>query len=163
MTKKIFSLLIVVFAFATVHAFTSVTPTGPLATEVMLPIGKTGKTISLAELATISPKSFSELSGNKMNLVEKAAFKLSQKQLKKCINNDGTINSKKLAKFTKKADGGGFHLGGFALGFLLGLIGVLIAYVAFNDDYKSQRIKWAWLGVAAALVLSLVLILAVFA
>lgn len=164
MTKKILSLFVVVFAFATVHAFTSVTPTttSPLATEVMIPVGKTGKFISMAELATISPKNFADLSGTKMNLIQKAGFKLSQKQLKKSINADGTINSKKLNKFLQKGEGGGFHLGGFALGFLLGLIGVLIAYVAFSDDLKSQRIKWSWIGLAAAVVLSLVLILAVF-
>jgi hypothetical protein len=164
MTKKILSLFVVVFAFATVHAFTSVTPTTttPLATEVMIPVGKSGKFISLAELATISPKSFAEVSGTKFNLVQKAAFKISQKHLKKSINADGTINSKKLNKFLKKAEGGGFHLGGFALGFFLGLIGILIAYVAFSDDLKSQRIKWSWIGLAAAVVLWLVLVLAVF-
>jgi hypothetical protein len=167
MTKKIFALFVVVFAFATVHAFTStsVTPTttSPLATEVMVPVGKTGKFISMADLATISPKDFAALSGSKMNLLQKAGFKLSQKQLKKSINADGTINSKKLNKFLQKGEGGGFHLGGFALGFFLGLIGVLLAYVVFEDDLKKSRIKWAWIGLAAFFVLWLVLLFAVFA
>jgi hypothetical protein len=162
MSKKIMSFLVVLFAFTAVQAFTSVTPTAPLAQDVMLPVGKTGKFISLADLSTISPKNFAELSGTKMNFAQKAVFKLSQKQLKKSINADGTINSKKLNKFLKKAEGGGFHLGGFALGFFLGLLGVLLAYVAFNDDLKSQRVKWSWIGLGAAFVLSLILIFAVF-
>jgi hypothetical protein len=162
MSKKIMSFLVVLFAFTAVQAFTSVTPTGPLATDVMVPVGKTGKFISLADLATISPKSFVELSGTKMNFAQKAVFKLSQKQLKKSINADGTINSKKLNKFLKKAEGGGFHFGGFALGFFLGLLGVLLAYVAFNDDLKSQRTKWAWIGLGAFFVLWLILVFAVF-
>jgi hypothetical protein len=164
MTKKILAFILVAFSVVTVNAF-SVVPTtekNPLATEIMVPIGKTGKTISLADLATISPKNFSALTGKKLNLSEKIGFKLSQRQIKKCINGDGTVNAKLLAKFNKKAEGGGFHLGGFALGFFLGLIGVLIAYVAFNDDLKSQRVKWAWLGLVGAVVLSLILILAVF-
>ena len=37
------------------------------------------------------------------------------------------------------------HLGGFALGFFIGLIGVLIAYI-IEDDYKRNRVKWAWIG-----------------
>jgi hypothetical protein len=164
MTKRILAFILVAFSVVTLNAF-SVVPTSeknPLASEVMVPIGKTGKMISLADLATISPKNFSVLTGKKLNLSEKIGFKLSQRQIKKCINGDGTVNAKLLAKFNKKADGGGFHLGGFALGFFLGLIGVLIAYVAFNDDLKSQRIKWAWLGVLGAIVLSLILVLAVF-
>jgi hypothetical protein len=164
MTKRILAFILVAFSVVTVNAF-SVVPgseKNPLASEIMVPIGKTGKTISLAELATISPKSFSALSGKKLNFSEKVGFKLSQRQLKRCINGDGTVNAKLLAKFNKKAEGGGFHLGGFALGFFLGLIGVLIAYVAFNDDLKSQRIKWSWIGLIGAIVLGLVLVLAVF-
>jgi hypothetical protein len=164
MTKRILAFILVAFSVVTVNAF-SVVPgseKNPLASEIMVPLGKTGKMISLAELATITPKSFSALTGKKLNLSEKIGFKLSQRQIKKCINSDGTVNSKLLAKFSKKAEGGGFHLGGFALGFFLGLIGVLIAYVAFNDDLKQQRIKWAWLGVLGAIVLTLILVLAVF-
>jgi hypothetical protein len=165
MTKKILTfLLIAAFSVATVNAFTVVNPgeKAPLASEIMVPVGKSGKVISLAELAAISPKSFAGLTGKKMNFAEKVGFKLSQRQLKKCINSDGTVNSKQLAKLSKKADsGGGFHLGGFALGFFLGLIGVLIAYVAFSDDLKSQRIKWSWLGLLAALLFGVLLFVAI--
>lgn len=164
MTKKILIVALVLFSFATVNAFTGINPSSksPLATEIMLPIGKGGKMISLADLATISPKQFTELSGKKLSLVEKAGLKLSQRQIRKCINADGTVNSAKLSKLSKKAEGGGFHLGGFALGFLLGLLGILIAYL-LNDDLKSSRVKWAWLGFAAAILFWLLMILVVFA
>jgi hypothetical protein len=66
-------------------------------------------------------------------------FKAAKRQLKKDISTDGTIDSKRIAKHIKKADGtSGFHIGGFALGFLLVLTGVLIAYF-INDDNKSNR------------------------
>jgi hypothetical protein len=166
MTKKILAFFLAAFTVVTVNAFSVVTPTkdkAPLASEIMVPIGKTGKLISLAELATISPKSFTGLTGKKLNLAEKIGFKLSQRQLKKCINADGSVNSQKLAKFSKKADGGGFHGGGFALGFFLGLIGVLIAYVAFSDDNKARRIKWSWLGLVGAILFSILLFVAILA
>jgi high-affinity Fe2+/Pb2+ permease len=38
----------------------------------------------------------------------------------------------------------------------------LIAYVAFSDENKSNRVKWAWLGVLASLVLAIILIAIVF-
>jgi hypothetical protein len=122
------------------------------ASEIMIPIGKNMQ-ISLLDLAMISPSQFEKLTGKKMNLVDKAGFRIAQKDLRKSINSDGTVNNQKIAKLLQKADGSsGFNLGGFALGFLLGLIGVLIAYV-ISDDNKKARTKWAWIGFLAALVL----------
>ncbi len=55
----------------------------------------------------------SALTGKKLNLSDKNDFQLSQRQINKSINGDGTVNERPLAKFSKKADGGGFHPGGF--------------------------------------------------
>ena len=49
----------------------------------------------------------------------------------------------------------GFHAGGFFLGLLLGLIGVLIAYL-INDDKHRNRVKWAWIGWGVIVVLVLI-------
>lgn len=130
------------------------------AADVLIPIGTTGKTVSLLDLSQMKVKELEALTGQKLKLADKVGFKLAQKQLSKTINLDGTLNSKKLSKMAAKAeDGSGFHLGGFALGFLLGLIGVLIAYL-INDDKKHARVKWAWLGLATFVVLYLLLIIA---
>ncbi len=135
-------------------------PTKPNASEIMISIGGTGQKISLLDLSTIKTKDVEKLTGKKMKLIDKVGFKIAQKQLRSSINPDGTINNNKLAKAaSKKApDGSGFHLGGFALGFLLGLIGVLIAYL-INDDLKSTRTKWAWIGFGVVLVLYLIIVL----
>ena len=124
------------------------------ADQVFIPIAKTGKMISLAELSTISVKDFQVLVGKKIGIINKIMLKSAQKKIRQSINRDGTINNKKFDKLLKKAQDGGFHIGGFALGFLLGLIGVLIAYL-INDDKKSIRVKWSWIGagVWVALVL----------
>ncbi len=135
------------------------------ANAIMVPVGKTGKTISLKELSTISKSDLEQLRGKKMGFFEKVAFNKAQKKLQKGMDENGTITSKKLNKLltAKKAGETGFHLGGFALGFLGGLLGVLIAYVAFDDDFKKNRVKWSWIGCGAAIVFWVVLWVAVFA
>ncbi|MGZ8537091.1 MAG: hypothetical protein ACXWV9_02455 [Flavisolibacter sp.] len=127
-----------------------------LASEVFIPIGKSGKKISLLELSEINVKELESLTGDKMKFTDKVGFKIAQSKLRSSINADGTFDNRKLDKMAAKAaDGSSFHLGGFALGFLLTIIGVLIAYL-INDDKKAQRVKWAWIGFAAGLVLWLI-------
>jgi hypothetical protein len=141
--------------------FSSVTPNpGRLkATDIMIPV-KGGKTITLQDLATMKVADYAKLTGKKMKFFDRVGFKIAQKKLRSNINPDGTL-SKKLDKNFRKFDGeSGFHLGGFALGFFLGLIGVLIAYL-INDDYKDNRVRWAWRGLLAGLLISLALIAAV--
>lgn len=123
--------------------------------QMFIPIGK-GQTISVWDLSRISVKEVQEITGKKMKFFDKIGFKIAQHKLRNSINPDGTLNSKKAEKMYKRLAGDtGFHIGGFALGFLLGLIGVLIAYL-INDDYKSNRTKWAWIGVGVLLVILLI-------
>ena len=131
------------------------------ASEVFLPIGKSGQMISIEDLSVIKAKDFEELSGKKMRLIDKVGFSMTQKQLRKTINRDGTFNQKKAEKFLSRyAEGSsGFHAGGFFLGFLLGLIGVLIAYL-INDDKKKSRVKWAWLGLLISIPISILILVA---
>jgi hypothetical protein len=132
------------------------------ATEIYLVIGKNGEQISLMNLTQISVKDYQTVSGRHLTVFEKAAFKLSQRKLAKCINTDGSINNKKLLKLMDDGDHStGFHLGGFALGFLLGLIGVLLAYVVNDNENKPNRVKWAWIGFGIFVVLYIALLIAV--
>lgn len=152
--KKIAAFLMAFAIMAQSFAAVSVTVPPKKASEVFIPVGNTGKQISLQELSQMKVKEFEAFTGRDMKLADKVTFKMAQRELRKNISHDGTINSKKLNKFfTQKVDGTtGFHLGGFALGFLLGLIGVLIAYL-LNDEKKKNRVKWAWIGVAAIVVI----------
>jgi hypothetical protein len=130
------------------------------ASEVRIPVGNTGKFVTLQELATIDIADLEKLTGKKMGLLHRLEFKLAQKKLRRSINADGTINNRKLASMAQKDMDGttGFHLGGFALGFLLGLIGVLIAYL-INDEKHSNRVKWAWIGLGVIVVLVLIAVI----
>jgi len=139
------------------HASSNIlTPTKLNAKDVLIPVGKLGNKISVFELSRIGTSDFQKLTGEKMSLFNKLSFKITQHKLRQNINQDGTFSRKAMAKFF----GGetGFHFGGFALGFFLGLIGVLIAYL-IKDDYKSNRVKWAWIGLGIWVVISLVIAL----
>ena len=140
------------------YSSTSTTPvssTNPSikATDVYVPIGKSGQLISLMDLSEISVKDFENLSGKKMKFREKVSFKMKQRELKKNINYDGTFSKKRVEKyFNKAALGGVFSISGLLLGLFLSLIGVLIAYLITTGD-KKGRITWAWIGCAISLIL----------
>lgn len=132
------------------------------ADQLFISIGKSGQKISYAQLAIISISDLQALAGRKMNFIQKVNFRTTQSMIRTSIANDGTIKNKKIAKvFSQIKEGGNpFHLGGFALGFFAGPIGVLIAYL-FKDRYKRTRIKWAWIG-CGAFVLWIILVAVIF-
>jgi hypothetical protein len=161
--KKIF-LFLAAFG-CMLSSFASVIPASDLprnASELYVPVGKSGKSISLKELSQISVSDFEKLTGENMKFMQKMAFKKGQKKLRKQIQPDGTLTEKGYRKLAPYFGGEtGFHLGGFALGFFLGALGLLLAYLAFKDDYQKNRIKWAWIGFGIALVLNIILIVVV--
>jgi hypothetical protein len=159
MKKLIFLLTSLLFITSSFGTSSVLSPKKIKASELYLPIDKTGKKISLMELSTIGVSDLQTLIGKKMNFAEKVSFKITQKRLRNSINPDGTIESRRLQKFFQKRGGEtGFHFGGFALGFFLGLIGILIAYL-IKDDYKQNRVKWAWIGFGIGVVISLIIAL----
>lgn len=130
----------------------------PNAFEIMIPIGKTGKLLSLKELSTMNRSTLETITGKKMGFFERVAFNRAQKRLQKGIRSDGSISDKKLSKFFGKKQIGkteGFHGLGFILGFALGAIGLVLAYLINDDEDKKNRVKWAWIGFGTSLVLSM--------
>lgn len=145
--KKIFVILVAALLFLSGSFANSIIEIPPRkASEIFIPIGTNGQKISLLELSQISMDNLQTLTGRKMDLMERIAFKAGQRKLKKSINADGVFDKKFAKRLEKNAEGtSGFHAGGFFLGLLLGLIGVLIAYL-IKDDKKRNRVKWAWIG-----------------
>ena len=157
--KKIF-LLLTAFAFVFTTFATGITNNSKNANNVFLPIGNNTE-ISLMDLSKIKVKDFEIVRGKHLNFVQKISFKAGQKKLRKSIAADGTITNKKLVK-ALSADGitSGLNIGWLALGFLLGLIGVVLSYVISGDDeVKKNRQKWAWIGFGVAVVLYLLVLL----
>jgi hypothetical protein len=132
--------LILTFVFFCLNvSFASVPVIVPTlkAGEIFIPVGETGEKISLLELSRINIKDLELLRGEKMKFFDRLGFKIAQKKLKDNINSDGTLNNRNpVTSFIKDRKGKGGAVGGFALGSLLGPIGVLIAYLV-KDDHKK--------------------------
>ena len=160
--KKLLIVLTALCIFTNTFASFEIKNFSKKTTEIYLPIGSTGQKISLMDLSTIDVKDFENISGRHLNFFDRLAFKAGQKKLRKSIDKDGSITNKKLLKAMSGGDHStGFHIGGFALGFFLGAIGVLLAYVIGGDeDVKRNRAKWAWIGFGIFVVLYLALYLA---
>jgi len=105
--KRIIIFLTFISFYSAAHSVTNSMLVIPVkqplrAEEVYLPVGNTGRLISLMDLSRISVKDFETLSGEKMKFSEKVQFKLSQRQLKKSINEDGTFSRKSIEKYLTK-------------------------------------------------------------
>jgi hypothetical protein len=156
-------LAFVIACLLVIPSFASVVPPRPAplkASEVHIATAS-GKVVSLQELAHMKAGDFAKLSGRKMNSFHRLGFSLAQKKLRSNIHADGTINNKRMVKtFRRAADGPtGFHMGGFALGFFLGILGVVVAYV-IKDEKNRNRVKWSWIGLVIRVVVSISLFLA---
>jgi steroid 5-alpha reductase family enzyme len=124
---------------------------------------KTGKSSTVDVLSQLDAKSFlaltpakvSEMTGRKMTLNQKINLKLTQRLVKKQLKKGNDVN---MVEMAKRADSGSFNWGAAALGFFLGLIGVLIVYLAFKNDKEAAR-KAGWIGFAVGLALALIFIL----
>lgn len=101
--------------------------------------------------ASLTPGKIAEMTGQKMTLGQKINLKLIQKEVRKELKKGHNVNMMEMAK---RVDGTTFNWGAAALGFFLGLIGVLIVYLAFRRDPQIAR-RSAWIGFAvwAAIVI----------
>ncbi len=120
--KRILLLVVGVGLVVSSFAATTVVLPPAKASEIFITIGKNGEKVSLLDLSRMRVKDLQAITGTKMSFVDKVGFKAAQKKLRSTINDDGTIDRRMMKRMEKgMRDGdGGFHLGGFALGFFPG-------------------------------------------
>lgn len=115
----------------------------------------TAATVTVDALLNMNGREFADVIGHKLSLKEKIVFRIAQRELRKEIKREGIQSDATLDVQQMMADGEkGFYFGGFILGLLLGLIGVLIAYL-MKKDKAFIRSTWIGWGVWVALVVIL--------
>jgi len=102
--------------------------------------------LSATQILSLTPKGYEEMSGKKMSFKQKFILKYVQHNIKRDLKKEGSVDVK---NYFDEGDRR-FNLGGFALGFLLGLIGVALAHIFSNN--KSFR-RSSWYGIGAVLII----------
>lgn len=141
-----FPLLLILVVF-----LTSAIP--PVKTKKVVIEPSTEASITFRELLDLSPKQYTELTGEKLNFKEKLAFSFMKKKLRndKSLNLDEKVDVKKAAANAS----GGFNIVGFLVGLLFGLIGVALVHI-FSQDKAARRSSWMGFGVILIALLILV-------
>lgn len=144
---KYFLLLLSSTGAISSHSATTSSLIGPKADEVFLILPEGGIRLRLVDYLKLKPSDFRELTGKKLTLKEAIAFKITQKQIKKIIRKDGTVDLSALHKKSSKPFK--WHWGGFFLGLLLPVVGMIIA-AFIKDDKKKDRTTSAAIGTLVA-------------
>lgn len=100
----------------------------------------------MKKFVDLSVSDYQKLKGKKMNFLEKASFKLSQKRMKKMLTQYAYGEVSTLQK-----------IGWLLRGLILGPIAVLLAYLFTTEDDR-ELIKWAWFGFAGWAILLVVIL-----
>lgn len=108
---------------------------------------------TVQDFLALTPKKYKELTGQKLSLTQKISLKIAQKKMKRAIKNNESIDVN--AAMADGFDTSDFNIGGFVLGLLLSVIGVLIAYLIGDTNV----IKWAWVGFGVFFVIFLLAVL----
>lgn len=148
-----FAVAIMVNSFA---AFTVNVPPALKASQINLPIGNTGKTISLLELSTIRAKQYQTLTGKDMKFADRIAFKIAQKELKKVIKDDGTVDAKKLESLNKKMQKAADNKSNLRWALILAGAAIVLSLLGAAVPFLWILASLAWLAAVVFFIIWLV-------
>jgi hypothetical protein len=114
--------------------------------------------ITAKQFLSLTPQKFQELTGKKMNLVQKIEFKMLQHKVKKLVKRGEVVT---MADVQKKYDDiSTMNVLGFLLGLVLGPIGVVIALILKETgDVGPEVVRWSLYGLLVWLAIVLLVIL----
>ena len=138
-------LLYVTFLLTLYTTGYTATPSNPLICSVDVsvaedpkpPVNEQVRIMQMKKFVEMTPAGYERLSGKKMHVLQKIAFKLSQKRMKNMLRSYRYGNVSVLQKISW-----------FLRGMLFGPFAVLLAYIFTTEDNR-ELIKWAWFGFAA--------------
>jgi len=150
--------VVAVLTFNTANAFTSlvVAPSTPVIIKEPKPNALS--LISAKQFLDLTPQKYQELTGKKMNLVQKVQLKVLQHKVKKMVKKGEVVT---MADVQKKFDDmGSMDLLGFLLGLILGPIGVIIALILKETgDVGPDTVRWSLYGLLIWLAIVFLVIL----
>jgi len=160
MKQKMYALslgVIALLAFNTADAFTALTIIAP-ATSINIKDPNLLSSITAKQFLTLTPQKFGELTGKKMNLVQKLELKMLQHKVKKMVKRGEVVT---MADVQKKFDDlNSMNVLGFLLGLVLGPVGVIIALILKETgDVGSDVVRWSLYGLLVWLAIVLIVII----
>jgi len=153
--------LFALFLICTINSNSAITIPfkDPKADQVFITLIGTGMSTNVANYIKLKPSDFKKLTGHKLTLKETIVFKITQKRIKKTIRKDGSVD---LLAFNNQAkEPFKFNWGGFFLGLLLPVLGLIIT-AFFKDDQRKNRITSAAIGTAIVCTVFIVFVLSSF-
>lgn len=147
--KKIKLLLL---GFFSIYAFAGINTTYGFSVIKPVTAEPTGlaalKYVQASEFVKLSAKDYSEITGKKLNFMQKLSFKVTKMKMKRDLKKNPDL---KLTDYIN-GDGTTFQIDALwlILGILIGPIGVLLAYLTKQEKYK---ITSSWIGFAVWLIL----------
>ena len=159
--KPLYTLLlgaVAVLTFNTANAFTSlvVAPSAPVI--IKEPTPNALSMMSAKQFLELTPQKYKEMTGKKMNLVQKVELKFLQHKVKKMVKKGEVVSMADVQK--KFYDMGSMDLLGFLLGLVLGPIGVIIALILKETgDVGPDTVRWSLYGLLVWLAIVFLVIL----
>lgn len=146
MKPKFYPLLLGAFCFlvaSSAHAFTTLTIVQPVTATNTDPDPLAS--ISAKQFLTLTPKKYHEITGKKMNIVQRMELKFLQYKIKRMMKKGKEIN---MADVIKRAeDDSLMNVLAFLLGAILGPIGVIIVLILKQSGDMSQTaFRWSLIG-----------------
>ncbi len=148
--RKSLLLLIALFSITILKAGMIYVPANATdnAKSVTKSVSETLSQLDAKTFLTLTPAKIQEMTGQKMTFSQKLSLKITQKEVKKQLKKNGTVDMAAVAKEST----GGISALWLILGLLLGLIGVIIALItkkeAGDNRVKSALIGWGiWIAI----------------
>jgi len=159
--KPLYSLLlgtVAVLTLNTANAFTSVVVAPTAAVVIKEPKPNALSMISAKQFLALTPQTYKELTGKKLNLVQKMELKALQHKVKKMVKKGEVVTMADVQK--KFEDMSSMNLLGFLLGLILGPIGVIIALILKETgDVGPDTVRWSLYGLLIWLAIVFLIIL----
>ena len=148
MRKSVLTILSMIFTFYS-YSTSIYSSIEPKAEQISITIPGTGETINLAEYVKLKASDLKGFIGKNLTLKKRIVFRINQKRIKKTIRKDGTVDMIAYEKAAKEPFK--WHWGGFFIGLLVPILGMVIA-AFIKDDQRKNRTTSACIGTLVACI-----------